>query len=261
MPQDRTNFSFDLGGRTALITGASSGIGRRFAQILARSGAAVVLGARRLNRLEDLQQEIARDGGKALAVAIDVADEASVAAAYDAAEAAFGMVDTIVANAGINAPGSTLGLPVDDFDQIFAVNTRGAFLTAREGARRMINRAVERDVKGRVVLISSVTASHPPAASGPYAASKAAVSQLGRTMAKDWATKGVNVNVLEPGYILTELTDGLMDSPKGRQLFASFPRGRLMDEGALDAMLLYLCSDASDPVTGSVFTIDDGQML
>ena len=254
-------FSFDLSGRTALVTGASSGIGRRFAKILAASGANVVVGARRLGHLEELQAEIEAEGGRALAVAMDASDEASVAAAFDAAEAAFGEVDSVVANAGLNRSANALRLSVEDFDAVFAVNTRGVFITAREAARRMIEKGSPGRGHGRIVVISSITADHVVGGLAAYAASKAAVTQMSRVLARDWANKGINLNVLAPGYMVTELTEDLWDHEAGRRLMASFPRRRIMDVEALDPLLLYLCSDASAQVTGSVFTVDDGQTL
>ena len=254
-------FSFDLTGRTVLVTGASSGIGWRFGKILAASGAKVVLGARRIDRLGELKAEIEAAGGQALAVAMDVADEGSVVAAFDAAEAAFGAVDSVVANAGLNAGAGALKLAVEDFDAVMAVNVRGAFLTAREGARRMIANDAPTRGHGRIVVISSITREHVFGGLAAYAASKAAVTQMSRVLARDWARKGVNVNVLAPGYMATELTDELWDHEAGRKLLAGFPRGRVMGLEALDPLLLYLCSDASAQVTGSVFTVDDGQTL
>lgn len=256
-----TGFSFDLSGRTVLVTGASSGIGRRFAHILAGSGANVVLGARRLEMLKQLQLEIQDAGGRALALPLDTSDESSVSAAFEAAEAKFGAVDSVIANAGTSAPGNPLTMPVDDFDRVIAVNLRGVFLTVREGARRMIANDAAKRNHGRIVIISSVTAQRAYSGLAVYAASKAAISQLGRVLAKDWARKGVNVNIIEPGYMSTELTQALWENERGRQLLAEFPRARIMNANALDVMLLYLSSDASAQVTGSVFTIDDGQTL
>jgi len=120
-------YQFDLSGRTVLITGASSGIGKRFAQILSECGANVVLAARRASLLEALQNDIERKGGQALAVTMDVTDEMSTKAAYDAAEAKFGVVDSIVSNADISIPGSSLHMDVDDLDKIVSVNLRGVF--------------------------------------------------------------------------------------------------------------------------------------
>jgi NAD(P)-dependent dehydrogenase (short-subunit alcohol dehydrogenase family) len=255
------NQAFDCSGRVALVTGASSGIGNRFARILAAAGAAVVLGARRIELLADLEQNIVASGGQAKAVPLDVTDEHSIMSAFDAAEDAFGPVDTVVANAGMNVPGSALGLAVDSFDRISDVNFRGVFLTAREGARRMIAAGAPESGRGRVVLVSSITSAWAPPAAAVYAATKAAVNQLGRALAKDWAGKGVNVNVLAPGYVMTEINEEMWDQPMGKRLLAEFPRHRIMSASALDPMLLYLVSDASAEVTGSVFTIDDGQTL
>lgn len=252
---------FDCTGRVALVTGASSGIGRRFARLLAERGAKVVIAARRTDLLEALKAEIEDAGGQALAVAMDIADEAAVIAAYDAADVAFGAVDTVIANAGMNAAGSALGVEAEAFDRMLSVNVRGTFLTAREGARRMVAAGSAETQRGRIVLISSITGAWVPSGTAGYAATKAAVNQLGRALAKDWAGKGVNVNVLAPGYMATELTDTMWDLPMGQKLLAEFPRHRIMSASALDPMLLYLASDASAEVTGSIMTIDDGQTL
>ena len=253
------NCSGDCTGRVALVTGASSGIGRRFAQVLAAHGAHVVIAARRADLLATLADEInAQDGGRALAVTMDVADEVSTITAYDAAAAAFGAVDTVVANAGVAFGGSALGMPAADLDTTIAVNLRGVFLTAREGARRMIAAG---SARGRIVLISSITSQFVAPGTAAYAATKAGVSQFGRVLAKELAGKGVNVNMLSPGYMLTDINAELWDHPQGKALMARFARPRVMTAAALDPMLLYLCSDASAEVTGSDFTIDDGQTL
>lgn len=248
-----------LAGRTVLITGASSGIGARFARIVAAEGAAVVIGARRVDRLEALRDSVIADGGKALAVAMDVTDEASTIAAYDAAEAAFGPVDGVVANAGVQYEGLAADLPVEDFDQVFAVNVRGVFLTAREGARRM--RAAGIAERGRVVLVSSITAKMVTPGVTAYSASKAAVSHMGRHLAREWARQGPNVNNLCPGYIKSELAGDWFDTEGGRKQMGKWPRRRILDEDALDPMLIYLLSEESKGVTGADFTIDDGQSL
>lgn len=254
-------FSFDLSGRVALVTGASSGLGRRFAMILAASGAKVVIGARRAAMLESLADEISAAGGEALPVTLDVTDEASIIASYDAGAARFGPVDTVIANAGLNVAGSALGLSAEAFDQMVAVNLRGVFLTVREGARRMVAAGAPDRGHGRIVIISSITAHHPSAGIAPYSATKAAVAQMGRSLAKDWAAKGINVNVLCPGYIATEMNDAIWKTMAGQTLLDGFARRRVMDESALDPMVLYLVSDASAQTTGSIFTIDDGQTL
>jgi NAD(P)-dependent dehydrogenase (short-subunit alcohol dehydrogenase family) len=248
-----------LAGRIVLITGASSGIGARFAQVAAREGAAVVLAARRVDRLQALRDEIAGAGGRALAVAMDVSDEASVIAAYDAAEAAFGPVTGVVANAGVQAEGRAMDLDVAAFDQLFAVNVRGVFLTAREGARRMRDAGVAE--RGRIVLISSITAQMRTTGTVAYSASKAAVTHMGKLMAREWARSGPNVTILSPGYIQSELAGDWFETEGGKKHMATWPRRRILDEDALDSTLVYLLSDESKGVTGSDFVIDDGQSL
>jgi len=252
---------FDLAGRIALVTGASSGIGARIAGVMAAAGARVVLGARRKAELEALAASIKAAGGKAYAVALDVTDEASVIAAYDEAERLWGPVDTIVANAGIAIEGRATDLPVADFDRLMAVNLRGAFLTVREGAKRLIANGSKEKENGRVVIVSSITAKKAFRSSAVYAASKAGVSMLGRSLALDWARQGVNVNMILPGYIETDLTRSFFAAEAGKQLLASFPRRRLAHESDLDGALLFLCSDAARRVTGAEIVIDDGQSL
>ena len=253
-----TSYSFDLSGRTALVTGASSGLGARFARRLAESGAKVALAARRVDKLQALAAEI---GPSAFAVEMDVASEASIVAAYDAIEAALGPVDSIVANAGMNSEASALELPVEEFTQLMAVNVTGVFLTVREGAKRLIAAGSRVRQHGRVVIISSITANHVSPGIAPYSASKAAVQQMGRVLARDWARAGINVNSICPGYILTDINADWFDTEYGKKHMLSFPRKRLMPDDGLDAMLLYLCSDASASTTGTSFTLDDGQTL
>lgn len=254
-------FHVDLGGRTALITGASSGVGRHLAEVFAASGANVVLAARRETLLNELCATLTQAGGKVFAVRMDVTDEKSVQSAYEAAQTHFGPIDSVIANAGMNIPSSALKMPVEDFEKVLAVNLRGVFLTVREGARRMIAAGSVQRGHGRILIISSVTSERVYAGISAYSATKAAVIQFGRVVAKDWALKGINVNVLCPGFMQTELTDELWDSEFGRALVEGFPRRRVMAAEALDGMALYLSSDFSAHVTGSVVTVDDGQTL
>lgn len=258
---ENASYRFDLTGRVALVTGASSGLGERFAEILAFSGARVVLCARRKERLEAAVARIEARGGEALAVPMDASDEASTIAAYDAAEARFGVVDTIIANAGISGHGLLKDLPSSTFDDVMALNLRGPFLTAREGARRMIAAGNAEHERGRVVITSSIVAYEPDSGLGAYGASKAGVVQLGKSMAREWIRSGINVNVICPGYLRTELNDMWFDSEGGQKQIAGLHRRRLMPSDSLDGMVLYLCSDASKAVTGSSFVLDDGQFL
>jgi NAD(P)-dependent dehydrogenase (short-subunit alcohol dehydrogenase family) len=252
---------FDLTGRVALVTGASSGFGEHWSRLLAAAGAKVVLAARRTDRLETVAAEIRAAGGAALAVALDVCDEAATVAAYAAAEAAFGTVDTIVANAGISDDRVALDLPAESFEQIVAINLTGVFKTVREGARRLI--AADQAARGRVIIVSSITAKKPYAAMAAYAASKAGVLHMSRLLAREWARKGICVNAILPGYIETEMTGELFaeGSKGGDWLLKSFPRRALTPISAMDAPLLFFASDLAAHVTGSELTVDDGQSL
>lgn len=250
-----------LNGRTLLITGASSGIGAHFAGVAAAAGAKLVLGARRTGRLETLVADIKANGGQAIAVEMDVADKASTIAAFDAAEAAFGPVDSVIANAGMGSETAFLEHSVDEFDQLMAVNLRGVFLTVQEGAKRMMAAGSRERQHGRIVIISSITAQAIEPGLAIYSASKAAVLQMGKVLAREWARHGINVNSVLPGYIVTEINGEWFGTEGGQKQVLRFPRKRVMDINALDPMLLYLASDASKFVTGTGFTIDDGQSL
>lgn len=252
---------FDLTGRVALVTGASSGLGAGFAKVLAAAGAKVVLAARRAERLAEQVAAITAAGGEAIAVNMDVTDEASTKAAYDAAEAAFGMVDTIVANAGIATEKVALGLGVADVDALLAANVRGVFLTATEGARRLEAAGSRERQHGRIVLIGSITAEKVFPATSVYGATKAAVRHMGKALAREWARRGINVNVIQPGYFESEMTADLFGGAEGAKFVATFPRQRLRPPSDLHAPLLLLCSDAAHGITGSVITVDDGQSL
>jgi NAD(P)-dependent dehydrogenase (short-subunit alcohol dehydrogenase family) len=245
-------------GRTAFVTGASSGLGTHFSRVLAQAGANVAVAARRIAPLEALVAEIERGGGRAAAIPMDVTDEASVQSGFSAAEAALGPIDSVIANAGISAAGLAVNINVADFDRIMAVNVRGTFLTAREAARRGIERGAS---NLRIVLIASIGGLKALPALTTYSASKAAVVMMGQGLAREWINKGTTVNVLCPGYVRTDLNGEWFDSPGGNNQIAGFPRRRLMKPEALNDLLLFLAGDASDAVTGSVFKVDDGQTL
>jgi len=251
----------DLSGRTCLITGASSGLGAHFARIAGKADARLVLGARRKGRLDALVAELDAQGVEALAVDMDVTDEASIIAAYDAAEARFGTIDTIIANAGISSPGRTTEIPADSIRTLLDTNLFGTLLTAREGAKRLIASGSRESGKGRILLIGSIGAFTPVAGEVAYCASKAAVANLCRSLAREWIRQGINVNCIQPGYILTELAADWFASEGGKAQIASFPRRQLQPIESLDETVLYLCSDASLHMTGSVITLDDGQSL
>ena len=251
----------DLSGRTVLISGASSGLGAGFARLTAQAGARVVLGARRAERCADLAAEIEREGGQAMAVPLDVTDEASVIAAYDAAEARFGTIDSIVANAGIGNGGRATDVAADAVKGLLDTNLLGSFLVVREGARRLIASGSREHGRGRVVLIGSITAEMNGTGDAMYAASKAALAHLGRQFARDWVRQGINVNCIQPGWIATEINAQWFSTERGQAEIAALHRRRLLEADPVNDMLLYLLSDRARQVTGSTFTIDDGQSL
>jgi NAD(P)-dependent dehydrogenase (short-subunit alcohol dehydrogenase family) len=247
-----------LSGRTILITGASSGLGRHFARTVAGAGAKVAIAARRTDRLKALVDEI---GANAAAVEMDVEDEASIIAGFDAAEQALGPIDGVIANAGMNVRAMALELATEDLDRILRVNLRGVFLTAREAARRMIEAGSEQSGRGRIVLVASLGATKVLPGLVAYCASKAGVVMMGKAMAREWANRGINVNSICPGFISTELNDNFLESEPGRKMVAGFPRKRLMQADDLDGTVLHLLSDASRAITGAAFDLNDGQGL
>ena len=249
--------AFDLSGRVALVTGASSGLGSQFAQALAAAGARVVAGARRLDRLQALAERVRAAGGQIEPVELDVESEASIQAAYDAAERAFGTVDVVIANAGLNAQGASVDLPADEFAQLLRVNVQGVYLTAREGARRLI--ASPDPERGRIILVGSVGSFRPLAGLTAYSLSKAAVAMMGKGFAREWARWGINVNTICPGWIATELNEEWLASDAGQKLVKGFPRRRTMKPQDLDSLVLFLSSDASASISGGVFAADEAQ--
>jgi NAD(P)-dependent dehydrogenase (short-subunit alcohol dehydrogenase family) len=250
------DFSVDLAGRTALVTGASSGLGARFTRLLAAHGARVAAGARRIDRLEVLCGEI---GEAARAVAMDVAREEDIVAGFDAAEAAFGgALDTVIANAGIDGAGMITEQSEAEIERTLAINLKGAILTAREGARRMMAAGVK---KGRIVMVASITGFEASPGLVAYSASKAGVIQATRSMAREWARSGICINAISPGYIKTDINADWFDTDAGAKQVARFPRKRLMGADGLDGPVLLLCSDAAEFITGANFILDDGQTL
>ncbi|WP_066819205.1 SDR family NAD(P)-dependent oxidoreductase [Sphingomonas mali] len=249
-----------LKGRVALVTGASGGVGRSLALALASQGAKVAVAARRYEQLEQLAAEICDAGGEALAVEIDVEREDSVEAAFEMANARLGLVDTVVANAGILTPGRATDLDIATFDKAMAVNVRGSFLTARAGARRMIGKVGD-DERGRVIFIASIAAHTPLPGGSAYCASKAAIAMMGKALAKEWARHGITVNTLCPGFMMSDMSRDWLSSEAGQAQVAAYPRRRFMATDDLAGTVLYLASDAARTVTGTVITVDDGQTL
>jgi len=252
---------FGLKGAKILVTGASSGLGAHFAHILAAHGAHVAAAARRADRLASLVDDICAAGGRAAAVSLDVQDETSIVAGFDAAEQAIGPLDVVINNAGMNVQGLATDLPIEAFDQLMSVNVRGVFLCAREGARRMMARGVKETGRGRVINIASIGAHTVLPGLTAYCASKAAVAMMTKSLAREWARQGVSVNAICPGYVETEINAEWLRQEGGQRMVAGFPRKRMMEAGAMDHTLLFLAGAYSASTTGAVITIDDGQSL
>jgi NAD(P)-dependent dehydrogenase (short-subunit alcohol dehydrogenase family) len=250
-----------LEGRVALVTGASSGLGRRFAHVLAREGACVALLARRRDRLEDTLASVEAAGGRALALACDVTSEVQVQEAFDRTQERFGLVDTVVNNAGMNAEGGPLDQTREAFASVLDVNVTSVFIVAREAARRLIAEGPEASSRGRIVNIASIGARKALSGVPAYCASKAAVVMLTRSLAREWGRHRLNVNSISPGYIATEINTDWLNSPPGQKMIAGTTRRRIMAEDSLDEALLFLTSDGSGFVTGTDVVVDDGQTL
>ena len=248
------NASTDLGGQVALVTGASSGLGWRFARVLAAAGASVAVAARRTDRLEELCRQIGDDGGTATPVTLDVADAESLASGVDEVESALGTVTILVNNAGIPDAQRAHKMPLELIDRVLDTNLRGPYVLACEVARRLI----AADMSGRIVNISSVGARHYAGQGAAlYSITKAAMARMAEVLSVEWARYGINVNAIAPGAFSSEMMDGMVErigDPTGH-----FPRKRMGDPAQLDSTLLYLVSPASECVTGAVITVDDGQ--
>jgi NAD(P)-dependent dehydrogenase (short-subunit alcohol dehydrogenase family) len=249
-----TSFSTDLTGKVALVTGASSGLGRRFALTLAAHGAKVAATARRVEKLNDVRDEIVAAGGTCAPVFLDVTDARSCVNAIDEAEQALGPVSILVNNAGIPDAQWAARMDLELIDQVIDTNLRGPFLLATELARRLM----ARNEPGWIVNVSSMGAfNYTGGAAALYSITKAAINRMTETLAVEWARFGINVNGIAPGAFASEMMDGMLsrigDITKG------FPRKRLGDPSQLDSTLLYLVSPSSEFVTGTVIKVDDGQ--
>jgi NAD(P)-dependent dehydrogenase (short-subunit alcohol dehydrogenase family) len=255
-------YSIDLSGRVALVTGASSGLGAQFARVLARSGAAVVLAARRLEKLKDLRAQIEGEGGDAHVVGLDVTSLESIRAAVAHAETEVGSIDILVNNSGVSTTQRIQEVGEEDFDYVFDTNVRGAFFVAQEVGKRMLARAQGSApgtyTGGRIINIASMAGIRPLQQIGVYSMSKAAVIQMTKAFALEWGRFGINVNALCPGYIDTELNHHHWASEQGQKLVQMLPRKRLGKPEDLDALLVMLAANESHFVNGAVIAADDG---
>lgn len=246
-------------GKIALITGASSGLGARFAKILAQAGAQVVLASRRIERLKELRAEIEAEGGAAHVVSLDVTDYASIKSAIAHAETEAGPIDILVNNSGVSITQRLLDVTPEDYAYVTDTNQRGAFFVAQETAKRMIARAKGDPKKQhRIINIASVAGLRIVPQIGIYCMSKAAVVHMTKSMAVEWGRYGINVNAICPGYIATEINAEYFASEAGQKLINQLPRRRVGLPEDLDGLLLFLASEESRFINGTIITADDG---
>ncbi|NQV82934.1 MAG: SDR family oxidoreductase [Rhodospirillales bacterium] len=251
------NGPFSLDGKIALVTGASGGLGRHFAGVLAGAGARVCAAARRMDKVLETVAEIEAAGGSAFGVEMDVTDSASVTAAFSLIEEQAGPVNVVVNNAGIASGKLALDLNESDWDRVMDTNLKGAWTVAQTAARRM----AEAKGGGVIVNIASVLGLRVSQGVVPYAVSKAGLIQMTKALALEWARHGIRVNALAPGYVETDLTHDYLASEAGKTLLKRIPQRRPAEMAELDGPLLLLASDASSYMTGAVIAVDGGHLV
>jgi len=248
---------FDLGKEIILITGSSRGLGRQFARVLSAHGASVALAARQTAKLKSLEEEIRGQGGRAIAVRMDVTEIATIGKSIDAAEAALGPISVLINNAGIAVEKLAVDQTEQDWDAVIGANLKGAYFLASEMARRMI----ARKQPGNIINVASVLGFGVMKFLSPYAISKAGIVQATKAMALEWAANHIRVNALAPGYIDTEINHDFWATPGGEKLIKRIPQRRVGAESDLDGAIVLLASSASRYMTGSVITVDGGFLL
>jgi 3-oxoacyl-[acyl-carrier protein] reductase len=251
----KPNELFDISGRVALITGASSGLGAHFAQVLAENGAKVMLVARRIERLEALKKKIEAAGGQVIVVEADVLDRAAMLRAFDAAEKAFGTVTILINNAGIGHADRVHEMPEETWRNVLGTNLDAVLYWAQEAARRMIAAKTQ----GAIVNIASILGFSVSKGVSAYAVAKAGVVQLTRALALELTFRGVRVNAIAPGFFATEINEEYLKD--NAALTRSIPAGRIGAMGELDGVLLLLVSDAGRFMAGTTVVVDGGQSV
>lgn len=246
-----------LADRVALVTGASSGLGRRFAEVLAAHGAAVACCARRPEKLAETVDTITAAGGQALAVEMDVTDRESVADAFETADRALGQVTILINNAGLASTDRAIDLDPATWNQIMATNLTGAWTVAQRAAKDMITAGRP----GTIVNVASVLGLRQAGGVMPYAVSKAGIVQMTKSLALEWARHNIRVNAIAPGYIETDLNRDFLESEGGQTLMKRIPQRRFGKPEDLEGTLLLLASDASDFMTGEVVAVDGGHLI
>jgi NAD(P)-dependent dehydrogenase (short-subunit alcohol dehydrogenase family) len=248
------NFSIDLTGQVALVTGTTSGLGKRFATVLAACGAKVALTGRRVDRLDALAEEIRGAGGDCLPLALDMTDRESIRNVVEEVEGHLGTINILVNNAGIPDAQHAVRMSDELVDAVFDTNLRGPWDLSCEVARRLI----AAKMPGRMVNISSVGGfTYSGNGAALYSVTKSALVRMTEVLAVEWSRFNINVNAIAPGAFSTEMLDGMLE--RMGDFSQSFPRKRICDPAQLDSTLLYLVSPASDAVTGTCIKVDDGQ--
>ena len=248
---------FSLEGKIALVTGASSGLGLHFAKVLAQAGARVALAARRTELLDAACAAIEAAGGQAIAVPMDVTDSRSISAAFDRVEADFGTINIVINNAGITIPKLLLDLDDEDWGHVIDTNLNGVAFVTREAGKRL----VAAGQAGSIVNIASITAERLQKFLSNYSAAKAAVVQLTKAAALEFAPHNIRVNALCPGYFNTPLNSEWFKTEDGQALIQRVPTKRIGELAELNGPLLLLASDAGSLMTGSAVTVDGGHVL
>jgi NAD(P)-dependent dehydrogenase (short-subunit alcohol dehydrogenase family) len=254
---------FGLDGKVAFVTGASSGLGARFATVLAENGCRLILAARRMDRLQALSERLAETGVEVHCLSMDVMSLESIQAAVTAAQSLAGPIDILVNNSGVSTTQRLTDVTEKDYDFVFDTNTRGAFFVAQTVAKSMIIRAkqaadLESMPASRIINIASMAGLEVLSMIGVYCMSKAAVVHMTRAMALEWGRYNININAICPGYILTEINQAHFESDAGQKLISRLPRRRIGKPEDLDAVLLMLASGRSGFVNGAVISADDG---
>ncbi|HEX6959823.1 MAG TPA: SDR family oxidoreductase [Ferrovibrio sp.] len=244
----------NLKGKVAVITGASSGLGERFAELLSGAGATVALAARRTDRLAALAEKVNAAGGRAITVKLDVNDYDNVQGAFAEVTGKLGGVDILVNNSGVSRQARITDVTPEDYDFIMDTNTKGAFFVAQAAAKEMIAKGKA----GRIINIASVAGLRVLSQLSVYCMSKAAVVQMTKAMALEWARYGINTNAICPGYIETEINREYWSTPGGKKLMEMLPRKRVGEPKDLDGLLLLLASDEARFLNGAIIAADDG---
>ncbi len=247
---------FNLDGKTALVTGAGSGLGRQFARTLAEAGATVALAARRRGKLEETAKSINDKGGKTICIDLDVTDSASVRDCFAEIESSVGSVDILVNNAGIARQEFLVDISEDDWDAVIDTNLKGVFLVAQQAAQAMI----KAEKPGSIINIASILGLRVSNALASYIAAKSAVVQVTKAMALEWARYGIRVNAIAPGYFITEMNQEQFEAGAGEILMKRVPMRRIGELEDLSGPVLLLASDAGSFMTGSTIAVDGGQL-